>query len=77
VCTGISKVINHTTFYPLQISMEVVFAPEPADRFDVVIQSSDGKLLHVHSTALMHHSKVFASIEDLGATKVIYVPSHV
>jgi hypothetical protein len=51
--------------------MEVVFAPEPADRFDVVIKSSDDKLLHMHSTALMHHSKVFRAIEDLGASKVV------
>jgi hypothetical protein len=49
--------------------MEAVFSPQPEDRFDVVIKSSDDKLLHLHAITLMHHSKVFRAIEDLGATK--------
>jgi hypothetical protein len=51
--------------------MEVVYAPEPADRFDVVVQSSDDKLMHLHSQFLMRHSKVFASIEDLVSTAIL------
>jgi hypothetical protein len=53
--------------------MEIVFAPEPADRFDVVTQSSDDKLLHLHSHVLGYHSRVLCSIEELGATMVTFV----
>jgi hypothetical protein len=47
--------------------MEVVYSTQREDRYEVVIKSSDDKLLHLHSTTLMHHSKVFRAIYNLGA----------